>query len=327
MHSHVYLADDPQLGGEIAVKEIDKVNFGTSVSDYFNEAQVMFQVDHQNVVPILCAFQTADKICLAMRFFKNGSLRNRTVNGPLALKEVTKLGQGVLSGLISIHLKNLIHFDIKPSNIFYSDSGVPMVADFGQSRVAGPMGIASRPGMYLDGIPPECYSGVGSFQSDVYQTALTLYRAANGDAFFDSQRSTDPLEVETRTLAGEFPRRDKFLPHVPKLLRTVIRKALSLDPADRYQTASDFADALGKVDIKTDWQTTAHPGGNLLWTGKKIGKPRLEIELIRSGNKCDVQFHKCGKKKLQMQRNTLWKTGLTERQAFHHLKSYFDSAA
>ncbi len=133
MNSHVYLADDPQLGGEIAVKEIDKARFGSPVADFFHEAKVMFQVGHENVVPILCAFQTGSQICVAMRHYKNGSLRDRTAAGPLGLLEIIRLGQAILSGLTSIHIKGFIHFDVKPSNILYSDSWVPMVADFGQN--------------------------------------------------------------------------------------------------------------------------------------------------------------------------------------------------
>lgn len=326
MNSHVYLADDPQLGGEIAVKEIEKVNFGTAIEDFFNEARIMFQVGHQNVVPVLCAFQTTDKICLAMRYFKNGSLRDKTIRGPLALKNCVRLGQAILSGLTSIHIKGFIHFDVKPSNIFFSDTGVPMVADFGQSRAAGPMGIASRPGMYIDGIPPECYSGVGSFQSDVYQAGLTLYRAVNGDAFFDEQRSADPNEVQLRTLAGDFPKRDRFLPHVPRALRTVIRKSLTVDPADRYQSASEFADALARVDIALDWETAISAAGDLLWTANRPGRPRLEVQLIRNGARCNVTVHTHGAKRRCLRRDGLWRNGLTRIQAFRYLKSFFEAA-
>ncbi len=181
--------------------------------------------------------------------------------------------------------------------------------------------------MYIDGIPPECYAGSGTLHSDIYQAGLTLYRAANGDDFFDRQRSADPNEVRIRTLAGEFPSRDRFMPHVPNSLRRVLRKALSPNPVDRYQSASDFADALGRADIALDWHARSLAGGRLEWEAQRAGRPKVIVALIPAGgSRCDVEFHTEGATKRCHKQDCLWKRGVTRVQAFAHLKSFFASA-
>lgn len=320
----VYLADDHQLGGEIAVKEISKTHFSEGVNKFFSEAQTMFSVSHTNIVPIMCAFQTNDMICLAMKYFKNGSLHDRCSVNPIGLKETIRIGQEVLTGLASIHAKGFVHFDLKPSNVLFSDRGVAMVADFGQTQPMRPDGLASLPALYVAGIAPECYStGAGVVQSDVYQAGLTLYRAVNGNAVFDVQRLSTAGELGPLTVAGKFPNRDKFLPHVPRQLRTVIRTALQVDLAKRYPTATEFADALARVKVGLDWKVQTFPDGTMKWEAERVGKPGISVELYASGTKWGVQLFRNGVK-TQRFRTQDWRIGLTRGQAMKHLRTLFE---
>jgi serine/threonine protein kinase len=73
-NSTVWLAEDPQRGGIIAVKEIDKPKLLVPIDELFREARVMFSATHQNVVRVECAFQTTDQVCLGMKYYQDGSL-------------------------------------------------------------------------------------------------------------------------------------------------------------------------------------------------------------------------------------------------------------
>ena len=139
MNSEVYLADDPQLGGQVAAKEINKTDFPNAAA-YFKEAQAMFAVAHDNVVAVQYACETPTTISLVMPYFRNGSLADRIQDRPLQLSEVQRIAQGVLAGLAHIHLAGFIHFDLKPSNVLFSNKDRPMVADFGQSRAIARLG-------------------------------------------------------------------------------------------------------------------------------------------------------------------------------------------
>ena len=121
MNSEVYFAHDPQLGGDMAVKEIEKSKFGNDINAYFAEAQTMFAVNHPNITPVQYACATGDKICLAMPYFARGSLTDQITSCPISLSEVLRVGQAVLAGLARIHAARFIHFDIKPSNVLFDD--------------------------------------------------------------------------------------------------------------------------------------------------------------------------------------------------------------
>ncbi len=326
MNSKVWLAHDPQLGGVIAVKEIPKANLGNNVDDYFREAETMFAVDHPNVIPIRAAWQTSDLICLGMKYFQRGSLQDRTQNGPISVKEALRVGQAVLTGLGHIHARNVIHFDIKPSNILFSDSGEPMIADFGQSRrFTPPKSVVIRPAMYVFGIPPECYHGIGIVQSDIYQVGLMLYRAVNGDPFFRAQIPATDREIESETVAGHFPSRSKFMPHVPVRLRTLIRTALGVNPADRYPSAVEFANALAGINVLMNWKVTVGPHDEIAWRAKRDGQPDLMIQLRRDGtNRWKVEKHTVTAHASPRRRDLdEWRDGMTRNQAIDYLKTLF----
>ena len=182
----VYLADDPQLGGIVAVKEIPKSNF-TNAAEFFQEAKAMFASECPNVLPIRYASATSTHVCFAMPYMRNASLEKRIAFNPLSIQDVIRVGQGMLNGLTRIHLANLIHFDVKPSNILFSDSGEAMVGDFGQTRAIAASGVALLPDIYTVTMPPEAVAGfVGSVVCDIYQAGLTLYRAVNGEPHWQS---------------------------------------------------------------------------------------------------------------------------------------------
>lgn len=337
MNSTVYLVTDPQLGGgRFAVKEISKKNLGNDVSNFWVESSTMNDVGHPNIVPIRCAFETVENVCLEMDYYKNGSLADRTSVGPISPLEIIRIGQGILGGTASIHAAGYIHFDIKPSNVFFDDNNRPLVADFGQTRKIGPNGITPRPPMYLGGMPPECYQGVGAQQSDIYHIGITLYRAANGDKFFydqvpnsgyesDGTPIIDDVSLETMTLSGSFPNRNKFLPHVPKSLRTVIRKSISVDPSKRYATAEDMAEALGKVTFINNWTTEIADNGNIRWTARRPSGTNLVVDCIKNGKGLDIEIHNERNGNRRRRSSQDWKSDLSLKDAFKDLKSLFES--
>jgi serine/threonine protein kinase len=325
MNSEVFLAFDPQLGGEIAVKEIAKSKLGNNPSAYFAEAQVMFESAHPNVVPIHCACATADRICLAMPFFRRGSLADRIKDVPLPLQEALRVAHGVLSGLARIHRAGFLHFDLKPSNVFFSETNTPMVADFGQSRRLGPGGTVQVPEMYRFVIPPETWAHqVGLVESDVYQCGLLLYRIINGDPLFGDQRNNvgSTQELRFRVLSGKFPDRHRFLPHVPKRIRTLIRKALRVDPADRFHSALEFSDDLARLKVDLDWHMSRHADGSVFWRAHRQEATDLVVGCVRAGAAWSARVWTENSGTRRMKRNFSG-DGLSFADAQDHLKTVF----
>jgi len=321
----VYLSTDPQLGGEFAVKEIPKAKLGNTVAGFFQEATAMFACEHPNVVPIQYACETAGEICLAMRYFRRGSLSDRIAAGPLALGQILKVVREVLSGLGHIHTRRLLHLDLKPSNILFSDTDEAMVADFGQSRRLV-NGVVQLPTMYVPAMPPEVFKmRVAVVPSDVYHAGLLLYRAVNGDPFYKAQIPSTPAALQDRVLKGKFPDRSAFMPHVPKRIRTIIRTALQVDPADRYQTAREMADVLAKVPVSNDWVVTPAPSGASEWRVDRPGQPALAVVLSPDGTGWSVAIQTRGATGMRAKNRKDWRAGITRQDADAHLKRVFEA--
>ncbi len=327
MNSRVYLADDPQLGGQVAVKEIEKSHLGNDPDRYFLEAEAMFRVAHDNVVPIQYACQTSTLISLAMPYYRNGSLSPRIRDRPLQLSEALRIAQGVLAGLARIHLVGYIHFDIKPSNVLFSNTDKPMVADFGQSRSISPTGVVTVPALYFSAHPPETITtGVATKLADIYQVGLLLYRALNGDDWFYTQIPPDRNVLMEKIEHGKFPDRNRFMPHVPKRLRTLVRKALHVNPAERFQSATEMANAFGRTSLALDWSVEPMTGGSFRWRASRFGQTDLIVELINQSPTWAVQTftEKRGEPRRARAKSENWRSGLSLNNAHAHLKGVFE---
>jgi serine/threonine protein kinase len=287
MNSSVFRAFDPYLQREIAVKEISKTKLGNDFDSYCNEARLMFEVADPNVVGIEYVCETPDHIAFALPYFAKGSLKTKIKNNPLELREFMKVAQGVLAGAGRIHSKRLLHLDLKPANILFDNADTPLVADFGQCRRLSAGGTVSFPAAYKWAMPPEVWqTHTATVESDIYQLGVLLYRCANGDVVYRLQKSTISTndELQRKILKSRFPDIRFFLPHVPKRIRTIIRKAVKATPADRYHSASEFAAVLGRVRLPFNWITTSLAGGAYKWLAVRPDNPDLEVELTQSGS-------------------------------------------
>jgi eukaryotic-like serine/threonine-protein kinase len=326
MNSKVYLADDHQLGGQVAAKEIEKFRLANPVN-YFQEAQAMFAVAHDNVVDVQYACQTPTLISLVMPYYQRGSLADRISDRPLQLSEVQRIAQGVLAGLAHIHLRGYIHFDVKPSNVLFSATNRPMVADFGQSRAISPTGVVTVPRLYMSAQPPETITtGVATTVADIYHAGLLMYRALNGDSFYTSQIPADDALLRAKISQGKFPDRMRFMPHVPLRIRTLVRKALHVNPADRFQAATEMADALSRVDLPLDWAVEPLLLGGFRWRALRPDQCDLVVELINQGGTVDVRTftEKKNEPKRAKGKTENWRSGFSLPDAYAHLKDVFE---
>lgn len=325
-NSQVWLANDAQLGGVVAVKEIPKTNFGNDPKRFFEEAKAMFRSEHPNVVPIQYACDVGQHVSLVMRFFSRGSLLDRIKTQPLSIVEVRRVGQGILAGLAKIHAGGTIHFDIKPSNVLFADDGDrPMLADFGQARCMTANGAAKPLGLYDDAMPPETLpDGVGTVESDIFQVGLLLYRAANGEPVYKPQ--VPKVNLDSKILDGAFPDRQHFLPHVPARLRTIIRKALKVAPSQRYRTASDMSKTLGRANLGIDWHVSRHGNAGYEWRGNPDkNRAMIVVRLIDTAPQMySVEsFTRSVQGDRAREKATAWRKGLNYQDALAHLDELF----
>jgi serine/threonine protein kinase len=328
MNSCVFRAYDPYLERDLAVKEIAKSRLGNDFDSYCTEARAMFAVAHPNIVGLLYICETPDRVALALPYFANGSLKPRIKDNPLRLKDLLKMAQGVLAGLARIHSGGFLHLDLKPANILFDDSDSPLIGDFGQSRKVSATGTVNWPSMYSWAMPPEVWDNhVATVESDIHQLGVLLYRSANGDLVYDAQKSaiTNNDELHKRIARGKFPNPAVFLPHVPKRIRGIIRKAMRVDPTRRYRSATELAVALARVPIPLDWQTVAIGVRAYSWHAKRDDKPDLRVELNgndTSGWDTRVWTTK-GSERRKKNVAGYWRKRLTYEEACDHLTDVF----
>lgn len=107
-------------------------------------------------------------------------------------------------------------------------------------------------------------------------------------------------------------------------MRTVVRKALRADPADRYASARELADALGK-DVLLDWQPSTLPSGETRWFAERKGKRGLVVKLIQQSGKWAIEVYTrdAGGQERQKGSSVLWRNGLTRKGAADYLNDLF----
>ena len=318
LNSVVFLAHDLQFDTQLAVKRVPKTNL-PNPDQYFAEARRLYDARHKHVVDVRYACQDASYIYLAMPFYREGTLQDLIEQRYLTVREIVRYGIEFLSGLHHVNVRGLVHFDVKPTNVFLDDSHTATLADFGLSREVDPQGRVVITTAYRRHIPPEwLVSGRVSRQADVSQAGMTLYRMSAGAREFERQvvqHDVDADHQATAIAAGAFPERGRFLEHVPNALRTAIGIALETDVAKRYGTVLDLANALGRVNESLDWvyQEGASWGAGS-WSESGQGSGRL-VSLTQTGGVWDV--HACRVSSTGRQRRFLpfCASGLPERTA------------
>jgi serine/threonine protein kinase len=256
MNSRVFKSYDPQLDATIVVKRIEKSKFADA-SKYYEEAKRLYASEHPYVVQIKYSSEDDDAIYLAMPFYAKGSLKKLIDSRFLTVREIVRYATQFLSGLNNIHVKKLVHYDVKPDNILLSDGNEALISDFGLAKNTNSVGLAAIGDIYMKHIPPEAFAAdLADMRFDIFQAGLTLYRMCNGNQDFNRQLSqfTDIPDFQRAVELGRFPDRKAYLPHIPKKLRKIINKALAVNPSDRYQTVLSLLNDLALVDGSIDWQ-------------------------------------------------------------------------
>lgn len=277
-NSRTFVTRDHQLNADIVTKQIPKVKLN-SPAEFFAESQALYATAHPHVVQVHYACFDNDYVYVAMPYYQNGSVKELITGRHMTVREVIGLGSQVLAGLHNIHSKGLIHFDVKPDNILLSPRWEALISDFGQAKQTNYSGVAAQDRHYTPMIPPEALVRDNFDRTfDIYQVGLTLYRMCNGNEHFYKQLASygvganfdrDSFRFDVRN--GRFPDRKSFTPHVPSTLRNVIKKCLEVDPAQRYQSALEVANAMAGIDGNClDWRLVTHPDKRV-WTKNENG--------------------------------------------------------
>lgn len=257
----VYKTNDKQLNSIIAVKKVPIASFKKE-SQFFDEAKKLHITRHQNIVPIKFGCKDDEFIYLAMPLYENGSLKSLMDKRFLSSREIIRYSLQFLAGLNHIHIKKLLHFDIKPENILLSKSNQALISDFGLAEYTGKYGFSKINGTTAVFAPPELFVQANhNFKYDIYQAGITLYRMCYGDTIFLAQINeahvhrgvSNEANFINALSTGKFPNRTFQFSHIPIALKNIVTKALNPIANDRYNSVLEMMNDLASIVKANDW--------------------------------------------------------------------------
>ncbi len=245
----VYRAWDTRLQCEVALKLIKAsgVSHAFDLARALREARLLARVRHRNVVRVYGADSHAGRFGLWMEMIPGRTLDQvLTIQGPMGTSEVIPVGVDLCHALAAVHGAGLLHRDIKAHNVLREEGGRIVLMDFGTGRhIAGSGEITDS----LAGTPlylaPELFAGAQpSVASDIYSLGVLLYHLVTDDY---PVRGSTRGDVEAAHLTTRCQALRDVRPDLSPAFIDVIERALARNPANRYESAGEFGNALAAI--------------------------------------------------------------------------------
>lgn len=242
----VYKAYESALDRYVAVKILPslfagEVNFAQR---FKREAKAVAHLSHPNIIPIYSYGEEKGITYIAMQLMQGGTLKHphgHAMDPKKALEVLAK----VTRALAYAHQRGIVHRDVKPGNILLTEEGWPVIADFGLVQMAEASARLTSTGLGLGTpaymSPEQGQGGRVDARSDIYSLGIVLYEMVTGDVPFHADT---PMAVLLKQISEPMPKARKVNPDIPKEVEGIILKAAAKDPADRYQSADEMAEAM-----------------------------------------------------------------------------------
>jgi Protein kinase domain len=264
----VYRAIDLDLGRQVAIKTLPRIG-PEDASRLRREAKAMAAVHHENLAVIFGAETWVGTPMLVVELLAGGSLATLIRSGALPCARALDIGIALSNGVEHLHEAGLLHCDIKPSNIGFTQKDVPKLLDFGLARILRegiPGDMTTRTAVGLDrsdgraavrawdtrvgaGTPlymsPEAFEGqTPAPPFDVWSLTVVLFEAIAGVPPF---RGVSVAAITEAVMHGDLPDLRSFSPACPRSVAEFFNRALSRQIADRPETAAHLGTALTRL--------------------------------------------------------------------------------
>jgi serine/threonine protein kinase len=295
----VYMADHLVFGRKCVQKTYSTLGLEDAAAH--REPRLLHSIKHDHVAEVLEAQydpEIENSITFVCVYYEGGCIATAFDQGyRFSVHQAIRLAAQVLDALAFVHNDpdlQVIHRDVKPGNVFL-DAGrtYARLGDWGSAaRMEADGTVAGIEGSPLY-TPPEAGPAAGRMTEtgDIYGAGLTLFELLSGP--FD-YANIDPAVVDRRLTRGLRALPDAtfvFAPHIPSTLRTVVRRAIRAQPADRYASASDFIARLRNLSC-IDWTHVDGTDFDGTWEGTwppsiamdRRRRYRVRSEMLRGGS-------------------------------------------
>ncbi len=299
--SEVHRGKDVRLGRDVAVKVLraDLARDPTFQLRFRREAQNAAALNHPAIVAVYDTGETDSDNgplpYIVMEYVDGRTLRDIVKGeGPLPARRAMEVMADASAALDFSHRHGIVHRDVKPANIMITNSGAVKVMDFGIARaLAGDQSAVTQTAavigtaQYLS--PEQARGETVDARSDVYAAGCVLFELLCGEPPFTGD---SPVAVAYQHVR-EDPRKPSDLnPQVPASLDAVVLKALSKNPANRYQSAAEMRADLVRVlsgqrpkapmvmseEERTSMLASPSPATEVMSSGRHAHDPLLDEE-------------------------------------------------
>ena len=244
--SRVFRAIDQTLDRQVALKILnaDFSKDAKRTEEFEREAKITAVISHPHVVKVYSAGRDQDHYFIAMELVGGGSLDERIhEDGALPEGRVLEIAGELAQGLSAAHDAGMIHRDVKPGNILFSEEGTSKIVDFGLARILESVDrdegeIWATP--YY--VPPEkLHQEMEDFRSDIYSLGATLFHALAGQPPYSADTaSIDELKaIKDKAISLEM-----FSPNVSVTTCGLIDRMMERNPEDRYSSYEEMIEHL-----------------------------------------------------------------------------------
>lgn len=246
----VYRARDTRLGNEVAVKVIRTEVFPPVVLErvlkrFEQEARLTASLNHINIVKVMDYGEYEGQPYMVMPYLSGGTLK-QFLHRPMVHQQAARLLLPIARALAYAHDRKSIHRDIKPSNILITETGEPVLTDFGIAKI-----LQAAEGQTLTGtgmgvgtpeyMAPEQWDGKACEASDIYGLGVVFYELVTGINPFTADSQTG---VMRKHVFDPLPNPREYVPDLPRNVVRVLFKALAKQPKDRYADMLEFITAI-----------------------------------------------------------------------------------
>jgi eukaryotic-like serine/threonine-protein kinase len=290
----VYRARDTRLNRDVAIKVLPQAFAADAerLRRFEQEAKAASALNHPNILVIYDIGERDGAPFLVMELLEGETLRERLRSGPLPVRKALDIAMQTAHGVAAAHEKGIIHRDLKPANIFVTNDGRVKILDFGlaklteqnqsssisetQSPTRTSGGHAQTEGRTEAGVvlgtagymsPEQVRGKPADARSDIFALGTILYEMLSGQRAFERDSSADTmaaiLKEEPPELSGEGKK-------IPPAIERVVRHCLEKNPAERFQSARDFAFNLAALsDVSSSARSVTTAEAQKMSSGKR----------------------------------------------------------
>ena len=243
----VLLCEDERLGREVAVKRLH-ADSPVDVEQRFNrEAKLGASLNHPNLVSVFDTATDDEGVLIVMEFVDGDPLSRLLRRGPLRPEEVRRVVLDLGEALDHAHAQGIVHRDVKPANVLIREDGVTKLADLGIATASDGTRI-TRSGIVLGTAaymaPEQLEGGDVGPAADIYALAAITFEALSGRK---PREGTTPIEIAHKLATEGPPDLSAAWPKAPPAAVEVLKRGMARDPADRPESAGEFARELAEA--------------------------------------------------------------------------------